>query len=153
MFSLRSSNRRCSVRKGVLINFANFTRKHLYCINNFEEFLLNIEELRRISGNDCFCSLFLVVIITTRFFMSRFKLKQLRNGGAKVFIVFCIFLRIITFFIFSILSLDQNLVKLENRIDNPRVTKTIYKIKLRIMTSQTELLTLKFYFLFDFSSQ
>ena len=133
MFSLRSSNRRCSVRKGVLINFANFTRKHLYCTKNFEEFL--------------------VVIITTRFFMSRFKLKQLRNGGAKVFIVFCIFLRIITFFIFSILSLDQNLVKLENRIDNPRVTKTIYKIKLRIMTSQTELLTLKFYFLFDFSSQ
>ena len=27
---LRSSHRKCSIKKGILINFANFTGKHLY---------------------------------------------------------------------------------------------------------------------------
>ena len=36
------------------------------------------------------------------------------------------------------------------RIYNSRVTKPIYKTKLLIMTSQTEKLTLKIYFIFSF---
>ena len=46
-----------------------------------------------------FCSYFLVALITKCFFLSRLKLKRLKNGGAKIFNVTCVFLRIITFFI------------------------------------------------------
>ena len=69
-------------------------------------------------------SFFLMAFITTRFFLLRCKLKWSKNGGTKVFIVTCIIFRITTFFIkyksdivFSVLlSLDQNLMKLEKGI-------------------------------------
>ena len=65
-----------------------------------------------------------MVLIPSHFFLFRLKLKWLEKGEAKVFIVTCIFLRIITFIIkykpdivFSVfLSLDQNLMKLEKRL-------------------------------------
>ena len=37
-----------------------------------------------------------MALITTRFFLFRLKLKWLKNGGAKLFFVTCIFFRIIT---------------------------------------------------------
>ena len=56
--------------------------------------------------NDCFCSFFLMALITTCFFLLRLKLKWLKNGGAKVFIAAYGFLRIITF-----LAGDHNINK------------------------------------------
>ena len=44
-----------------------------------------------------FCSYLLMALITKCFFLSRLKLKRLKNGGAKIFNVTCVFLRIITF--------------------------------------------------------
>ena len=69
---------------------------------------------------------FPMALITTRFFLFKLKLKWLKYGGAKDFIITCIFPKIITFFVkiyksdivFSeFLSLDQNLMmKLEKPI-------------------------------------
>ena len=50
----------------------------------------------RISANNYFCSVFLMAFTTTCFFLLRLKLKWLKIGGAKVFIVAYIFVRIIT---------------------------------------------------------
>ena len=62
---LRSSHRRCSVKKGVLRNFANFTGKHLQANNFFKRdsntgvFLWNLQNFWehlfwRTFANDCF---------------------------------------------------------------------------------------------------
>ena len=44
-------------------------------------------------------SFFLMALIATRFFLLMLKLKWYKNGGVKVFIVTCVFLRIIIFLI------------------------------------------------------
>ena len=63
--------------------------------------------------NDCFCSFFLMALITTCFFLLRLKLKWLKNGGAKVFIAAYGFLRIITF-----LAGDHNIQQVSNNSQN-----------------------------------
>ena len=62
--SVKSSHHRCSVRKGVLKNFAKFTRKHLWEIL----FLIKLQALRaeiyqtNLHKEKLLCSLFLALI-------------------------------------------------------------------------------------------
>ena len=51
------------------------------------------------------------LIVIVRFFLFRLKLKWLKNGGVRVFIAPCIFLRTITFFIKKILTLKTILTE------------------------------------------
>ena len=85
-----------------------------------------------------FC-FFSMALISTRFFLFRLKLKWLKNGRTKVFIVTCIFFRIISFFIkyksdnvfsvfLSALSLDQNLIKVEKQSNIYLFSKCTKKI-------------------------
>ena len=112
-FSFRSS---LLLKKG---RPATLLRRDVFLQEMFNTQMFSCE-FRKISA-DVFCRFFLMTLITTHFFPLRLKLKWLKNGGTKVFIVACIFLRIIIFFIkyksdivFSVfLSLIQNLMNLK----------------------------------------